>query len=99
MPAPLFAALMVLLMFTPYLIGGLIVQLFPNRIGLFIGILGWLLSVGTIVATYGYSLSLYPDWWSNGGGWPSVGVLIAAVIAIVSGIMVLKVADRLTDWT
>lgn len=98
MPTPVLAAVVVLVIFMPYVLGGLILQLFPSRIGLLIAILGWITSVGAIISVHVYAASTYPDWWDNGNGWIVILSIAGGIIAIISAIMLIEGAALLTDW-
>lgn len=92
MPNPLLAALCVVVIFLPFLLGPLIVMITESVAGLVIGCIGWVLSVGVIVLLYAYSFEQNPAWWNNHGVMP-IAVLIAIVVAVISAIMIFAMAE------
>lgn len=92
MPNPLLAALCIVVVFLPFLLGPLIVMITESAAGLVIGCIGWVLSLGITMLLYMYSFEQNPGWWNDHGMMP-IAVFIAIVVAAISAIMIFAMAE------
>jgi branched-subunit amino acid transport protein AzlD len=94
MPNPLLAALCVVVIFLPFLLGPLIVMITDSAAGIVIGCIGWVLSLGITMLLYMYSFEQNPAWWNNHGVMP-IAVIIAIIVAAISAIMIFVMMEEI----